>query len=641
MFSYFERLVDAFPDADPKHPPRTLFGFVWYYAKPIWPLLLLYAIGTTLISVAEVSLFGFLGSIVDWLSTTSRETFLRDEGWRLAGIAGVVLLALPALTFASSLISFQAIFGNFPMRFRWSVHNWLLGQSLGFFQDEFAGRISTKLMQTALAIRETVMKTIGVMLYVAVYFTGILVMIAAADWRLVLPFVAWLAIYILMLRHFIPKLMRVASDQADARAMMNGRIVDAYSNIGTVKLFAHTEREAVHARHSMEEFLVTVRGQARLINLFFSSLYALNSALLFSVGAIGIGLWTNELLSVGAIAVAIGLVLRLNGMSQWIMWEVSELFENIGTIRDGIATFTLPVALTDAPDARPLAVPAGEVVFDRVGFSYGRAAPHRAAGPVVEEFTLRIRPGEKIGLVGRSGAGKSTLLNLLLRFYDVESGRILIDGQDIAGVTQNSLRGAIGVVTQDTSLLHRTIGENILYGRPDATPADLDHAVERAEAAGFIAGLADSAGRRGLDAEVGERGVKLSGGQRQRIAIARVMLKDAPILLLDEATSALDSEVEAAIAENLYRLMEGKTVIAVAHRLSTIAALDRLIVIDRGRIIEEGSHAELIAREGLYASLWRRQAGGFLDAGDETAAMESEVDTKTPATRTDDLRAAE
>ncbi len=631
MFSYFERLVDAFP-SERTSPPSSLFGFIWHYARPVWPLLLLYAIGTALVSAIEVSLFGFLGQIVDWLSSTPRETFLQSEGWRLALIGAVVLLALPLLTFASSLISFQAIFANFPMRFRWSVHNWLLNQSLGFFQDEFAGRISTKLMQTALAVRETVMKSIGVMLYVTVYFSGILFMIAAADWRLVLPFVAWLFFYVLLLRYFIPRLMRVASEQAGARAAMTGRVVDAYSNIGTVKLFAHTEREAVHARRSMEEFLHTVHGQARLINLFFSTLYFLNSLLLFSVGAVGIALWIDNLLTVGAIAVGIGLVLRLNGMSQWIMWEVSELFENIGTIRDGIATFTQPIALIDAPKAQPLNVSKGEVRFEAVGFSYGSAVSHRAAGPVLRDFSLTIRPGEKIGLVGRSGAGKSTLLNLLLRFYDVESGRILIDGQDISQVTQNSLRSQIGVVTQDTSLLHRTIGENILYGRPDASSDDLSRAIDRAEASQFIAALADSEGRRGLDAEVGERGVKLSGGQRQRIAIARVMLKDAPILLLDEATSALDSEVEAAIAENLYRLMEGKTVIAVAHRLSTIAALDRLVVLDKGQIVEEGSHAELLERGGLYASLWRRQVGGFLDAGDDdTDARPGRIGAKRAA----------
>ncbi|WP_062012661.1 ABC transporter ATP-binding protein [Aureimonas sp. AU4] len=613
MFSFFERLVDPFPSDQPQ-PPRRLWPFVWHYARPVWPLLLLYAVATVLVSVTEVSLFAFLGQIVDWLSAADRATFLRDEGGRLALIAAVVLVGLPVLTFLASLVSFQAIFANFPMRFRWSVHTWLLDQSLGFFQDEFAGRIATKLMQTALAVRETVMKSIGVMLYVAVYFTGIVVMVSSADWRLVLPFVAWLGVYVTLLRVFVPRLMRIASAQADARALMTGRIVDSYSNIGTVKLFAHTQREAAHARASMREFLVTVYGQGRLINLFFTGLYTLNSLLLFGVGAIGIALWTQGAVSVGAVALGIGLVLRLNGMSQWIMWEVSELFENIGTIRDGMASFTQPVLLADRPGAGELRVTHGEIRFEDVRFSYALAAPNRDAGPVVDGVTLTIRPGEKIGLVGRSGAGKSTLLNLLLRFHDVEGGRITIDGQDVAGVTQSSLRRQIGVVTQDTSLLHRTIRENILYGRPDASEADLARAIDRAEARGFIEALADRTGAQGLDAEVGERGVKLSGGQRQRIAIARVMLKDAPILLLDEATSALDSEVEAAIQENLYRLMEGKTVIAVAHRLSTIAALDRLVVLGRGRIVEEGTHAELLERQGLYNRLWHRQVGGFIDA---------------------------
>ena len=570
----------------------------------------------------EVSLFGFLGQIVDWLNATPRETFLAEQGWKLAGMAFVIVVALPGLVFVESLVGFQAMFGNFPMRFRWIVHNWLLEQSLGFFQDEFAGRISTKLMQTAIALRETIVKTIDVLLYVAVYFTGIVILISSADWRLALPFLAWLILYVVMLRYFIPRLMAVATRQASARAQMTGRVVDAYSNIGTVKLFAHTRREADHARSSMTGFLGTAYGQARLINAFFTSLYLLNSLLLLGVGGIGIGLWLGEYISVGAIAVGVGLVLRLNGMSQWIMWEVSALFENIGTIRDGIATFSLPVALKDAPDAKPLVVDAGEVRFENVGFHYGADKPHRQAGPVVDGFTLTIRPGEKIGLVGRSGAGKTTLLNLMLRFYDLKSGRILIDGQDIAGVTQASLRSQIGMVTQDTSLLHRSIRENILYGRPDADEADVRRAIERAEAAGFIDGLSDIDGQHGLDAEVGERGVKLSGGQRQRIAIARVMLKDAPILLLDEATSALDSEVEAAIAENLYKLMEGKTVIAVAHRLSTIAALDRLIVLDQGRIVEEGSHAALLATGGIYAQLWNRQVGGFIDAGAEARAAE-------------------
>ncbi|MFD2236291.1 ABC transporter ATP-binding protein [Aureimonas populi] len=612
MFAFFERLVDPFPLERPKSPPAAFWPFVWHYCRPIWPLLAFMAVTSAAISIVEVSLFGFLGTIVDWLGGASRETFLAEEGWRLAFMGFVVLLALPGLVFLHSLISIQALFGNFPMRFRWSVHNWLLDQSLGFFQDEFAGRISTKLMQTALALRETVIKLVDVMLYVVVYFAGIVFLVAAADWQLALPFAGWLVLYVLMMRYFIPRLMVVAERQADARALMTGRVVDAYANIGTVKLFAHTQREADHARRSMGSFLATVYGQGRLITGYYVCLHLLNALLLFAVGALGIGLWLGELISIGAIAVAIGLVLRLHGMSQWIMWEVSALFENIGTIRDGIASFTMPVALEDAPDAEPLRVEKGEVRFENVGFAYGAAKPHRAAGPVVDGFDLTIAPGEKIGLVGRSGAGKSTLLNLLLRFYDVQSGAILIDGQDIRRVTQSSLRSQIGMVTQDTSLLHRTIGENILYGRPDASEEDVRHALRRAEAEGFVEELTDREGRSGLEAEVGERGVKLSGGQRQRIAIARVMLKDAPILLLDEATSALDSEVEAAIAENLYRLMEGKTVIAVAHRLSTIAALDRLVVLDKGRIVEEGPHSELLAKGGLYAQLWSRQVGGFL-----------------------------
>ena len=619
MFSLFERMVEPFPPRDLTTPPQGgLFRFVWFYAKPVWPLLVATAILTSLISIVEVSLFGFLGQIVDWFSGVSRETFMAENGLTLALMAAVVLVLLPGLVFLEGLVTFQGLAGNFPMRFRWMVHRWMLGHSMGFYQDEFAGRISTKLMQTALAVRETVMKSIDVFLYVVVYFTGIVVLVAAADWKLVLPFAAWVAIYALILWYFIPRLDRVSQSQADARAEMTGRVVDAYANVATVKLFAHTRREADYAQRSMRGFLGTVYGQMRLVNLFYVSLYALNSLLLFAVGALSIWLWLGELVSVGAIAAAIGLVLRINGMSQWIMWEVSALFENIGTIRDGMSTFTIPHAITDRKTAPALVVDRGEIAFEKVAFHYGRG------DGVLQDFELTVRPGEKVGLVGRSGAGKSTILNLLLRFHDVESGRVLIDGQDIATVKQESLRSQIGMVTQDTSLLHRSIRDNILYGRPDASEADLLRAIERAEAADFIAELRDIEGRSGLDAEVGERGVKLSGGQRQRIAIARVMLKDAPILLLDEATSALDSEVEAAIAGNLYRLMEGKTVIAVAHRLSTIAALVRLIVLDQGRIVDEGTHSELLNRGGLYAQLWTRQTGGFL-LGDPDADAASTI----------------
>ncbi|WAJ30057.1 ABC transporter ATP-binding protein [Antarcticirhabdus aurantiaca] len=612
MFSRFERMVDAFPDDGARTPPAgSLLSFIWFYSRPVWPFLLGMAVFTIAVSIIEVSLFAFLGQVVDWLSGLDRETFLQNEGWKLVLMGLTILVLLPGLVFAEGLFTFQALSGNYPMRFRWQVHRWLLDQSLGFFQDEFAGRIATKLMQTALAVREAVMKSIDVLLYVAVYFTGVIVLVASADWRLALPFAGWAALYALMLWYFIPRLGIVAEAQADARAEMTGRVVDAYSNIQTVKLFAHTRREADFAKASMGGFLKTVYRQMRLINLFFFCLYALNSLLLFAVGALSITLWLNTAVSIGAIAAALGLVLRINGMSQWIMWEVSALFENIGTIRDGMATFTQGRAVADKPGAPDLKVERGGIRFEAVTFRY------RADGRLLENFSLDVRPGEKIGLVGRSGAGKSTLLNLLLRFHDVESGRILVDGQDISQVTQESLRRSIGMVTQDTSLLHRSIRDNVLYGRPEASETELLAALERAEASNFIAELSDVEGRRGLDAEVGERGVKLSGGQRQRIAIARVMLKDAPILLLDEATSALDSEAEAAIQENLYRLMEGKTVIAIAHRLSTLAAMDRLVVLDRGRIVEEGTHADLVGRGGLYAELWRRQVGGFIDAGED------------------------
>ena len=461
-------------------------------------------------------------------------------------------------------------------------------------------------MQTALAVRECVMKLIDVLNYVVIYFLGALLIVGSADWRLAMPLVVWVAIYILLLRYFIPRLGKVAEEQADARSTMTGRIVDSYTNIQTVKLFSHTRREASFAREGMAGFMDTVYRSMRLVTQLYGCLYVLNSSLLVSVGALSIWLWHGNAVTIGAVAVVLGLVLRMWGMSQWIMWEMSSLFENIGTVQDGIGSISLPRLVEDKPGAKDIVVNSGNIEFEAIGFHYGKQKG------VIEDLSLVVRPGEKVGLVGRSGAGKSTLVNLLLRFYDLEKGRILIDGQDISKLTQDSLRAQIGMVTQDTSLLHRSVRDNIIYGRPDASDEMLRDAARRAEALDFIAGLSDPKGRKGFDAHVGERGVKLSGGQRQRIAIARVMLKDAPILILDEATSALDSEVEAAIQENLYRLMEGKTVIAIAHRLSTIAAMDRLVVMDKGRIIEEGSHDALVAKGGLYAQLWQRQSGGFL-----------------------------
>ena len=616
MFKWFESRLDAFPPQEPLEPPRTLTGFCLHYTAGAWPYIAASAVLMSLIALTEVWMFAFLGNIVDWLSAHDPETFLREEAWRLAGMAVIVLVVLPTMVWFHSLLNQQTLMGNYPMRIRWQVHRYLLNQSMTFYQDEFAGRIATKLMQTALAVRECVLKFIDVLNYVTVYFIGMLVIVASADWRLALPLAGWLVLYICLVRYFIPRLGRVAVTQADARSVMTGRVVDSYTNIQTVKLFSHARREAAFAKEGMNEFLQTVYRQMRLVTGFYGLLYTINSLCLFVTASLGIWLWLGNAISIGAVAVAIGLVLRLWGMSQWIMWEVSALFENIGTVQDGINSISLPRLVEDRPDAKALVVHEGEIRFDHVRFHYGKTRG------VIEDLALTVRPGEKVGLVGRSGAGKSTLVNLLLRFYDIEGGRILIDGQDIAAVTQDSLRANIGMVTQDTSLLHRSVRDNILYGRPDATDSNMVEAARRAEASEFIAALTDPKGRKGFDAHVGERGVKLSGGQRQRIAIARVMLKDAPILILDEATSALDSEVEAAIQENLYRLMQGKTVIAIAHRLSTIAAMDRLIVLDQGRVVEEGTHEALVAQGGLYAQLWHRQSGGFIDCAEQEQAAE-------------------
>ena len=606
MFDRFEKLVDPFERTELDVPPKGFWAFCWYYTKPVWPILLAVSILGAIIAVLEVMIFTFLGELVNWLSTESAETFFQDNWGQLLWMGLVVLIVLPGFAAIWETLFHQGLMGTYPMSVRWRVHRYLLRQSISFYQNDFAGRIANKLMQTALAVREVVTRIADILVYVAVYFFAALYVVAEANIYFVIPFVVWLGCYLVTMRIFIPRLKNVSRDQADARSIMTGHVVDAYTNISTVKLFSHAEREEEYAKTSMMSFLKTVFLQMRLVTGMNITLTTLNMILLFAVAALSIGLWQAGRVGTGEIAVAVALVLRFQGMSQWILWEVSGLFENIGTVQDGINTISRERDVVDAPGARPLAVPSGEIRFDRIGFHYGKETG------VIEDLSLTMAPGEKIGLIGRSGAGKSTLVNLLLRFYDLEKGRILIDGQDISGVRQDDIRANVGVVTQDTSLLHRSIFENVAYGKPDVTRQDVQAALEKAHAWEFVQGLTDLNSRSGLDAHVGERGVKLSGGQRQRVAIARVLLKDAPILVLDEATSALDSEVEIAIQESLFDLMKGKTVIAIAHRLSTIAAMDRLVVMDQGRIIEEGSHQELLEMNGLYAQLWQHQSGGFL-----------------------------
>jgi ATP-binding cassette subfamily B multidrug efflux pump len=609
MFRYFENLVSPYPDAAPPVLPRGFFAFLWACARGTRRYIAAMTLLTAVIGVFEALLFSILGRIVDWLAKVEPSRLWTEQRAHLLLLAAV-LTGSVVLIGLQSLLKQQALAGNFAMRLRWDFHRNMLAQSLSFYHDEFAGRVAAKLMQTALAVRDTWMILADILVFVLIYFVTIALIVGSFHIWLLAPLLGWLVIYSIAIAYFVPRLGAVAMAQADARSMMTGRITDAYTNITTVKLFSHTQRESRYVQTAMAEFLKTVYAQMRMVTGFEIVNHALSMALISGIAGVALWLWTQGQVGVGAVAAATAMALRLNGISHWVMWEMASLFEQIGTVQDGINTLARSPTVVDRPDAQPLRVTRGDIRFEAVSFAYGVVSnPPR---PVIDDLNLHIRPGEKIGLVGRSGAGKSTIVNLLLRFYDIPQGRVLIDGQDIALGTQDSLRAQIGMVTQDTSLLHRSVSDNIRYGRPEATDAEMVAAAKRAEADEFIVGLSDAMGRTGYDAHVGERGVKLSGGQRQRIAIARVMLKDAPILLLDEATSALDSEVEAAIQQSLNRLMEGKTVVAIAHRLSTIAAMDRLIVLDKGRIVEEGNHYSLLAQGGLYARLWAHQSGGFL-----------------------------
>jgi ATP-binding cassette subfamily B multidrug efflux pump len=604
----FRSIIRGTATPGPGAPPAGLIGFYWHFVRQTKGWYAAMFAASLAVALLDTVIPLFIGRLVSLMEAADRKAALAGDWPMLAAMVGLVLLVRPLAILADIAIRHKALIPGATSLIRWQSHWHVVRQSWPFFQNDFAGRIANRVMQTAHALRESTMASIRAVWYIGAFGITALALMVLADWRLGVPTVLWTAGYAFFLWHFVPRLRELGRASSELRSMVMGRVVDSYTNILTVKLFARMADEDAYVRESIDQHQQGMAAHMALITRFMFWLTAMNAMLLVGTAAIGIGLWAQGTVSAGVVATALPLAWQIANAAGWVSWEVTAIFENVGVVQEGMQSIAVPHSSVDRPGARPLEVSRGEIAFDRVTFGYGR----RDASPVLEEMSLEIRAGERIGLVGRSGAGKSTLVNLLLRFHDVASGKILVDGQDIAGVTQESLRAAIGMVTQDTSLLHRSIAANIRYGRPSATGEQIVAAARKAQAHDFIVGLRDWNGRAGYQAHVGERGVKLSGGQRQRIALARVVLKDAPILVLDEATSALDSEVELAIQEQLLGLMEGKTVIAIAHRLSTIARMDRLIVLEQGTIVESGTHAELLALGGHYAKLWRHQSGGFL-----------------------------
>jgi ATP-binding cassette, subfamily B, multidrug efflux pump len=616
MFKRFENLVsrvDAPAHTAESGPPASLLGFYWHFVRQTKWLYIAMLLTGLAVALVDLLIPVFIGRMVSLMTATDRTSALAEQMPLLVSMALLILIGRPVVVMLDSLIRNNAVLPGVTTLIRWQSHWHVLRQSWAFFQNDFAGRIANRVMNTANSLRESVVASIRAVWYILVYGLSSLALMLATDARLAIPMLLWITGYAVFLRYFVPRLRDLSKVSSEARSAVMGRVVDSYSNILTVKLFARTRDEDAYVRESIDEHRTRIADHMRMITGFMLTLTMMNALLLVGTAAISVWLWLRGDISPAIVATALPLVWQISNMAGWVSWEVSGIFENVGTVQEGMETLAVPRKMLDAPQARKLAVSSAEIRFEGVRFSYGRDKEAGVA-PVIDDLTLHIQAGERVGIVGRSGAGKSTLVNLLLRFFDVESGRILIDGQDVREVTQESLRAAIGMVTQDTSLLHRSIAANIRYGRPEATQEQIEQAACRAQAHDFILNLRDYKGNLGYEAHAGERGVKLSGGQRQRVALARVVLKNAPILVLDEATSALDSEIEAAIQEQLESLMQGKTVIAIAHRLSTIAKMDRLIVMDAGRVIEQGTHAELLVFNGHYAMLWKRQSGGFLAA---------------------------